>query len=64
MSDLDNQDEHKARVQDKVRNAKSEAGNEKSTLSDVDDQQDNKGMARDNLTFPRTLKKPGGKNEV
>jgi len=64
MSDLDNQDEHKARIQDRVRNAKSELGNEKSELSDVDDQQDNKSSAAANLTWPRTLKKPGGKNEV
>ena len=64
MSDLDNQDEHKARIQDKVRNAKSEAGNEKSTLSDTDDQQDNKSRSAPNLDFPRVLKKPGGKNEV
>jgi len=64
LSDLDNQDEHKARIQDKVRNAKSEPGNEKSELSDTDDQQDNKSNAAPNLTWPKTLKKPGGKNEV
>ncbi len=65
MSDLDNQDEHKARVQNRARSIRAGVLKDGTKpLTDIDDQQDNKSSSAPNLDFPRVLKKPGGKNEV
>jgi len=64
MSDLDNQDSHKAKIQQGVRDARAQPDTEQSKLSDTDDQQDNKSRAAPNLTFPNVLKKTRGENEV
>ena len=65
MSDLDNQDDHKNRIQNKVRTDVDRTKNvdSKSKLSDLDDNQDSKSRASPNLTFPRTLKRGGSQDE-
>jgi len=65
MSDLD---KHKMRIQSRVRNTRAGVDvtknvDEISKLSDLDDQQDNKGHASPNLTFPRTLKRGDTQDE-
>ena len=57
MSDLDNQDQHKDQIQNRVRNTRAGVPKDGSPPSDLDDQQDNKGHTAPNLTFPRVLKK-------